>query len=363
MKTAMMVTTALVGASLIAGPAFASDPPELKMSGHARAELWFGSQDDESDRGDRSPHMETDDAEISFDAKATADNGLLYGLHMELDMDDAGDRVDEANVFFEGNWGRLELGDQDGAEDVMLYGGTNNLVANGGYDGGAGSFFDFNGVSASSPDMAGDTGDATKITYFTPRFGGFQVGVSYTPDDDHNFTESLASADGTNEHHFGLAANYVESFNGVDVAVGGSIVTADQEGGVASSAANDEEGYHVGFNISYSGISFGASHGDNGDSNVASGSSADAGEWWELAVGYKTGPWAAHAGYFHGEQDPGGGASDDETDFFTLGVNYVIAPGLRAYAEFDHIEVDQAGSGDGVDNEGDMFMVGTNVSF
>ena len=231
MKTAMMVTTALVGASLIAGPAFASDPPELKMSGHARAELWFGSQDDESDRGDRSPHMETDDAEISFDAKATADNGLLYGLHMELDMDDAGDRVDEANVFFEGNWGRLELGDQDGAEDVMLYGGTNNLVANGGYDGGAGSFFDFNGVSASSPDMAGDTGDATKITYFTPRFGGFQVGVSYTPDDDHNFTESLASADGTNEHHFGLAANYVESFNGVDVAVGGSIVTADQEGG------------------------------------------------------------------------------------------------------------------------------------
>ena len=398
MKTAMMVTTALVGASLIAGPAFASDPPELKMSGHARAELWFGSQDDESGRGDRSPHMETDDAEISFDAKATADNGLLYGLHMELDMDDAGDRVDEANVFFEGNWGRLELGDQDGAEDVMLYGGTNNLVANGGYDGGAASFFDFNGVSASSPDMAGDTGDATKITYFTPRFGGFQVGVSYTPDDDHNFTESLASADGTNEHHFGLAANYVESFNGVDVAVGGSIVTADQEGGtaavpqsatnaadraglqttglslasvnailpsdaVASSAANDEEGYHVGFNISYSGISFGASHGDNGDSNVASGSSADAGQWWELAVGYKTGPWAAHAGYFHGEQDPGGGASDDETDFFTLGVNYVIAPGLRAYAEFDHIEVDQAGSGDGVDNEGDMFMVGTNVSF
>ncbi len=72
-------------------------------------------------------------AEIRFRAQTTADNGLGYGAYLELDMD-AGGSADEINLFFFGDWGRLELGDQDGAEDAMPYDGTFSLTAQGGYD-------------------------------------------------------------------------------------------------------------------------------------------------------------------------------------------------------------------------------------
>ncbi len=365
MKKLLMVSTAIVGGSLLAtGPAFVGEAaaqvmePELTVSGYARVEAWFGDADDETTSDGRQGFMETDDAEIRFDGRATAENGLNYGVHMELDMDNNG-TVDELNLFFAGDWGRLELGDQDGANDQMPYDGTFSLTAQGGYDGGAGSYFAFNGVTAGSPDMAGGTGDATKITYYTPRVGGAQVGISYTPDVGKSLSGGISAKDGDVESHVGLGANFVSEFNGVDVGIGGAIVFSDRESG---GTTDDAEGIHVGFNIGYAGATLGAGYGNSGDTGVAAGA-GDAGQWWEVAAGYSTGPWAAHIGFFHGEAEQGAGTADDETDFFTLGINYNVAAGLRVYAEYDHIEVEQAGSGAGFDNEGDLFMVGTNISF
>ncbi len=82
----------------------------------------------------------------------------------------------------------------------------------------------------------------------------------------------------------------------------------------------------------------------------------------------------------------GDGTRDDENlfsheteiDIYTLGGQYVLAPGLKFYAEYDHIEVDREFQGvafenDGPDefltappdedNEGNLFMLGAQVSF
>ena len=98
-------------------------------------------------------------------------------------------------IRFSGDWGILDLGDEDGAEDNMAYGGENvACLGECGYDGGAGSVFNFMGARKKSPDLSlggGDTGDASKITYYTPRTSGFRLGVSYTPDSGSNLASNV----------------------------------------------------------------------------------------------------------------------------------------------------------------------------
>ena len=111
-------------------------------------------------------------------ARPTA--ACLYGSKVWVDFGSGGlngnafdTSTDEAALFFSGNFGRWELGLEDGAEDVMFVGGPEAQAGTGGLDGDAPNL----GVIEMS-----DTDDAAKITYFTPRVAGFQLGASFTPD-------------------------------------------------------------------------------------------------------------------------------------------------------------------------------------
>ena len=53
-----------------------------------------------------------DESELKIDARNTADNGITYGVRIELNAataDNAG--ADEAYAFLRNEWGRIELGD------------------------------------------------------------------------------------------------------------------------------------------------------------------------------------------------------------------------------------------------------------
>ncbi len=359
MKRGLLGTTAMVGLSLlIPAPVSAQEDVTMTLTGYARVEAWAIDQQDET-AGSRGYHMETDDSEIQFTFSGESANGMKYTGRIEFDTDAAA--TDEIWLRFQGQWGQLELGDQDGAEDVMLHDGTAALTAQGGYDGGAGSAFTFNGVRGAGPSIVGDTSDATKISYFTPRVNSVQAGISFTPDTGHGYAAAFSAINaGDMEESFGLGINVVQSFDDVTVKVGLVGVFADQEVG---GAAEDDSSWALGGNVSFGGFTVGASHGDSGDSRQPIGDGSDAGGYWEVAGGYSTGPFAFHIGYFSASAGNVTGTSDDEIRFFTLGVNYDLAPGLRVYAEFDDIDVDQPGTGAGIDNDGQLFMIGTNLSF
>ena len=163
MKRALLGTTAVVGLGLlIPAPVFAAEPMSLSIDGTVRVEFFLVNQDDESGTDGRGHHLETDDAGLNFKAKGEADNGLVYGAKIEVDTEAAGVGIDEVMLYFSGGWGRLELGNEDGADNTMYnHGGDLNSGA-GGFDGGPGSAFDFNGVSSASPDIVSSS-DATKI--------------------------------------------------------------------------------------------------------------------------------------------------------------------------------------------------------
>ena len=81
--------------------------------------------------------------------------------------------VDEAALFFSGGFGRFELGLEDGVEDDMYVGGEDAQAGTGGIDG---DIPNINFVQFTTTD------DAAKVSYFTPRLAGFQLGASFTPD-------------------------------------------------------------------------------------------------------------------------------------------------------------------------------------
>jgi outer membrane protein OmpU len=189
MKRILLTGTALAGGMLFASVAQA----QITVSLGGYTEFFAGFYDDDSsNRTNREFELET---EIVVRADGKADNGLLYGAKIELQNSTGGAGAtgvgtDEASVYLGGTWGRIELGDFDGAADTLkIYA---PLVGIEQIDGDYGDFaavtdpvsgLDFGGQPAFGIHIP-NSGDATKAMYLTPRFAGFQAGISYTPESD-----------------------------------------------------------------------------------------------------------------------------------------------------------------------------------
>jgi len=362
MKRVLLGTTGVVGLGmLIPAPVFAAEPVTLSIDGAVRVEAFFVEQDDEGTTSSRGFHLHLDDAGFNLKARGEADNGLVYGAAIKLDADAAGGGVSrsEAMLWFSGGWGRLELGNDDGAEDGMgNHGGDLNSGASG-YDGGPSAAFDFNGAEIAAPGLKNDSDDAAKITYFTPRINGIQVGVSYTPDTDVDGTASLANgvtATGGRQDHIGLGINFVQSFDDIGIRLSYVLSHGDAE----LNETQDTNSWAIGAQVDFGNISAGGGYGDSGDSAEAAGSLVSDQTWGDFTVRYKDGPITVSAGYFSGSASITG-SEDDEVDIFSIGTAYSVAAGLSVHAGFDFIDVDQDGTAN--DNNGTLLTIGTKMSF
>src|SRR3954447_15155902 len=170
MKRILLTGTALATGMLFAPVAQA----QITVSLGGYTEFFAGFYDDDvPGRTDREFELET---EIVVRADGKADNGLLYGAKIELqnstpNLNSTGVSTDEASVYLAGTWGRLELGDFDGAADTLAIYAP--LIGMEQIDGDA---YDFLGVQGPTGTIFGtqpngslvqapDSGDATKIMY------------------------------------------------------------------------------------------------------------------------------------------------------------------------------------------------------
>jgi hypothetical protein len=170
------------------------------------------------------------DTEIHITATGKADNGLVYGMYVEIEADpalsdltttavnvnaatgavtqttvptSASNYIDEANIFLQGSWGRIEMGDQDGAGDQLFFGAPFDYGPAYGQGSGADGDILFRWANttliqnnASSNINATpmyswnvralDSSDASKITYLSPVISGFRAGISYVPNGAQN---------------------------------------------------------------------------------------------------------------------------------------------------------------------------------
>ncbi len=383
MKKILLGTTAIVGVAF-ATSAWAAGP-ELSLSGFAKFEMDFVDQDTSAataagDNYTRGYRFEMDDFEIDFNAKATADNGLTYGAKLEMQFANGGtsggdsnaDVTDEASIYLQGNWGSLILGNDDGAESVYVAAGYDIIGGMGAWDGE--NFFSEpdGGSYLLTSSVGGDTNDSTKISYFTPSFSGFSVGASWTPDAGHFGGAKLDDDNGDMENNLAVAAQYEGTFS--DVGVKGTVayVTGDYESndadGVASREKNDVSAWSVGAKVTYAGFALAGSYNDYGDTGVLKSdeaAGADAGYWWDVALTYSTGPYKVGVGYMNSQKknNNSGTIQEAEVDYFAVTGGWNVAPGLDFYAEYDYVELDDGTSATANDNEANVFMVGTKISF
>lgn len=373
MKKILLGTTAIVGASLLTGSAFA-EKPKISMSGNAKFEAAFVSEDDNSVNGsgnsdkNRGYKFSMDDAEIVFKASATADNGLEYGAKIEYQFEDnrdGGEGTDEAMIWLAGDWGTINLGNEDGADDLMKVGGWSVLGGTSGWDGE--NFVTNNASAIISPSLTGDNSDATKVTYFTPSLSGFKAGVSFTPDTGHEYDEGFDDDTGDQENHIGLGVEYKGDFDQVGVQVSGRYMTAEYESNDLGDTNEKEDvnSFALGGKVSFGDFAVAAGYGDNDDSGVTKANSAlgvDAGMWYDFGAQYASGPFKVAAGYAHTEKQATQTA-EAEADIFTVTGDYNLADGLDVYAEFNYYELEDGTTATANDNEANVFIVGTKVSF
>jgi outer membrane protein OmpU len=218
----------------------------------------------------------------------------------------------------------------------------------------------------------GRNNDAQRFTYFTPRFAGFQFGVSYArdPDQDDQLQQNLDVQNTELNNIFDVGANYVNSFGAFDIAVSGRYGLAtndvdsddlfpDDDDDFFEDDAFDENPqiWSAGLNLGYAGFTVGGSFAEQNNSV------ADDGTGWDAGIAYETGPWGISFTYFDGENVDDENfflGADEELKQYLLGVNYTMAKGVAlnafgAYADFDEDIGDTADTdGDGI---GDTFGV------
>ena len=374
MKKFLLATSALVSATLVASAASAETPKVTVggfidfQAGYSDYDAILGAGGVEEQFGFRN------DTELRISVDGVSDAGLGYGAVIELEADVVDDRygegtnADKTFVYLQGNWGRVEGGSNFGVTKTMKVDASTFARATGGIDG---DFFFFNDSDVAggnnafiiSPDLRldggiaarGDAEDAIKLTYYSPRFSGFQLGVSYIPDtgDQRSAFGTSGNSNNNAEHVIQAGVNYTGEFSGVTVAAAATGEVGDVE---LAGVNEDLAGYNLGVSLGYQGFTVGGSYASQEESLRASGSDAD---FWTLGAAYETGPFGVSVTYLNSQVDTAG--ADNEFQNVVLGADYTLAPGLVPYVEVSFFEYD--GGVGGINSDGTVVLVGTELTF
>jgi predicted porin len=334
------------------------------------------------------------DAEIYFAGKTTLANGISVAVRVELEGNTSSDTIDESFVALEGAFGRLEMGSTDNAASKTLItapapapgtmtdiGSVNNAWMTGTVAG-AGTQQVVAGTTAA---MSMYDDDSEKISYYTPRFEGFQLGLSYAAEQSQdraggafNHTNSAA----TYTRGMALGLNFTRAFGAMDVAasLGGSRwKKPDSANGVSTATLKDPKNIGGGLQVGFAGFRVGGSYVQVKDYQLISamtttaGSAATAqaaaldywshGRAWDVGATYTFGPAVVGVKYFN-TKNRGQTAvlGDDKQSTMGLTGKYTLGPGVDVAAMLYHARSKGAGttlvSGADVDNNRSTGLVG-----
>ena len=355
MKKVLLGTSAIALAGAFATSANAADW-NVRVGGYYNAMVAYGSTDlPTGDTRDFDGVDVSTNTEVFFLPSITLDNGIRIGANIQLEGEQSGDQIDESYVQIKGSFGEVLIGSENSAGYKMHYAAPNaaiislNSPSTGDYiawSGGVDSVF--RGTLGATYVEVGGNNDAKRITYFTPRFSGFQVGVSYAHDGNQdNFGPTdISSGGGSLGNIFDIGANYVQSFGDINVAVSGRYGTAEQ-------GSFNPTVWSAGLNVGFAGFTVGGSFAESNEH----GAGVDDGTAYDVGVAYATGPWKFSLTYFHGENGEAGGTRDEQ-DTFGAGINYQLAKGVKLNAFGAYVDLDAAG-GPSEDISG--FVIGTGI--
>lgn len=423
-KTKLLAGTALMGALIASAPAMAEVNLELGgyFSGYG---IW--SDNDQANLRELDIRRE---GYLSATGETTLDNGLTVGFYTGQLLGGA-TLTDEAYAYFSGSWGRVNLGSEDGAAYLLQVAAPS---ADGNIDGiritlqalapetPMTQFYRFSDTTVSldtdsldfntiSPNFGGGTNldydhttdpsttSADRITYLSPKMGGFQAGVSYAPEQGQNDVANATSSPGADNAlgalydggagntSFGGTTRYDNiweasvrwdgEFEGFGISAGGGYSSADLERAAAIVSTNTGnigvtdgvDAWNAGLSLTWNGFSLGgnylhAEQGITGAVQQGATESLASGDvertTWVAGLGWDNGPWHLGATYLNQETETpslgaptaaGGNLNDvffratsNEVEKVTLGGGYTFGPGMSFRASVAFGEYDAGGS-------------------
>jgi predicted porin len=394
MKKLLLCGTAIAGLALVAAPTAANAEVNLDLGGYFKGYVGFASQDDGAGElaEDTREFEWKRETELEFSGETTLDNGLTVGFNTQLNVGDTNSTVsnligsnqfDEAYAYFQGGWGRVNAGAEDGAAYLLQVAAPS---ADSNIDGLRNRFLfvnparDFDGNSTLATDeinfARADYQQAAfryadKISYFTPKVNGFQAGVSYSPEveekpvDDRFSGMSGDETTGDFEHLFEVAARYDGEFEGVGLNLGAGYTTASVEdegtGTRATGQADDDlQSFNIGAKATFAGFGFGGAYFDTNN-----GREDDADDQvWIIGADYTQGAYKLGLSYLDSEAERGASLDEDELQRVSAGAQYTYGPGMsfRGSVNWYEFDADNSLTND-LENDAVTVLLGTDISF
>ncbi len=392
MKKVLLAGTALLGLAAFSAPAAAE--VNLDIGGFFRGYGVFADNDETDTAAPGDELRDFDfrrDTEIHFSGETTTDNGLTLGFHYELDMGAEGSQIDingdgdfldageitaggnttdEAYMYVSSGWGRFNFGSEDGAAYLLQVAAPS---ADSNVDGMRVYIQALNFVGDLGYDHA-DFGNTDRLTYLTPKWNGFQAGLSYAPEVGQNAignnVAGMAFSDNLNDFEdlWEAAARWDGEFEGFGISFGAGYSDSDVEANTAGAipvgeVADGIETWNVGLNVAFNGFSVGSVY---TETSTEAGDGAPAGDvetevqTWVVGLGYDNGPY--HLGATYLDRDTEIGAADLEVERFAVGAGYTYGPGatFRGAVAFGDTDDGVAGT---ADPDFTQVTIGTDVQF
>jgi predicted porin len=366
-KKNLLATSALVaaGAMLANGAIAQTKPLQLQVGGYS--ERWMGFAGTDVQGGPSAVDFDVqEDSEIHFKGSVQVDNGLTFGVNVQLEGQVQGDLIDESYIFVRGSFGEILLGDENGAAYAMSYGPVSHGTGLESGDlanwapAGAASFE----LHTTNGNFARRDNDSTKIRYISPRFSGFQFGASYAPEatqDDDGFP-SEASNNGVNEEGvIALAANYDQKFGNTRVQISGAYQHFSDVNGT-NAGSNDAYAAGVGARIGFGAFTVSGAYNLQNETSTRVGgvlTNVDTRTTYGASVAYAAGDMGVSLGAIYGQDEGATAAVDDEQIAVELGGKYKLGPGVEAKGSVFYFTRENGGT----DSEGAAVVGGIRLAF
>jgi hypothetical protein len=385
MKKFLLGTTALATAGLIAGVACDATAADAANAQHGQSgqrikvgiggyhQQWGVYSNQNINTNDSNGGVDTKiktnpvdqkhNSEICFIGESTLDNGITFGLNVQLEANTEADQIDESYLYIQGDsLGRIILGDENNAGYLLHVSAPDGGIS---IDSGdmindlfwantqATSYFN---TALGTTNLRFNDNDSGKFTYISPRFAGFQIGASYIPQlepggGDNNSSVykirgSAVAVDGLNNFDTGrdgVAAglNFSENFGGFGVQASVGWMGAETSG-------NDLSAGNAGLQVSYAGFSLGGAVNKafSGSQAVAAGNNgSETAEFdsssWIAGAAYEVGPYKVGISYMRGVADGFSNINKQaRLDQANISGTYTLGPGIRLVGGFFAYDLD-----------------------
>ena len=331
-------------------------------------------EDADANRGDKIRRYDfSQRGRFAIEGSQTLDNGLTIGFHTEYEMQD-GMANERAYVFAEGGFGRVQFGTMYSAAYLLH---LTPPTAGWGIDDTDHdeAFASINGLGypASQPYFINR---AMNITYLTPRFSGFQAGVTFTPDQQNrenmnnrvvtNLSEQTAAGrleadiDRDLQNIVGLGANYERSFEAFDLGLSAGVETGEWNHGAEQNLDGDDKrawsasgGLFAGFGGLEAGVAY---------------------NWTNMGMsGFRQHTVTAGVTYtidrftfgpsYGNTWEKGGNSDERSIQVYELGATYAFAPGVNLVGSLEHARYDRGDLPSQFDGEGTAGLFGVQLTF